>query len=99
MKSVPSDREIIEVLARDVMKFPSKREQWAVRYGVPGGGYLYFYDANSPYVIEHEGWNPLTSWSDAGMLVESLSKHYSFAIWSTPMHSSVLYGWLAAFKR
>jgi len=71
---MPPDREILEMLARDVLGWKAE----PVRYGTRYSGFpevrtpLFIYIDDSPYIEKHDGWNPLEKIEDAWVLVEKL---------------------------
>lgn len=71
--TLPGDKQLLELLARDVMgwKLERRLDVGTDTYTVHKYGPLQLY--NAPYrSLEHEGWNPLEDIADAWMLAEAL---------------------------
>lgn len=69
------DVEMIRVLAEKVMgAIPTRDERFkTTRYSPPDRSFMFsLHDPDSPYISKHEGWNPFTSWGDAGMLLDKM---------------------------
>lgn len=73
------DSDLLKLAAEKVMGATPVRERDTTRYKIHGSrDDLFLHDKTSPYIVKHEGWNPLTSDSDAFMLVDALQKRSGY---------------------